>query len=748
MLPGKLCIALLEEDNPVKAYFRVKPVLMLEDGNYKVFEGKQILPMDGCLRIVPDKNESGRFKARMRRMGKYCLVDLRSYPIENDKIRNNKNYGENTEERNANIVYSDVVREVTEGMIMEIVADRSCVNAGTEQVLINDGCEIYRRVQEASGLGEYLEQDGTLVSEEEIVRVEVDGFGGSKLRLAIHKSGAYLPECLKPTAAPAKPATEEPVVKEAEIEAVSTPIVVETPVEPKKEVVEPKAEAAAERRNFSVHQRLSSQIGLNPRGRMSLQEIIDEKWCRSREDQLGHPIPGGAMGQPLESPVARAVSAMREAWKNADTRAQLIDTISDMGDFAADLDRRLNNDRENAMRHALEELEAERLMALAQLDQLRKEKRNLRETFKAEIRVEEARAFADAVEKTKAAEAQLAQLNEQVEAVRADAEAVRDLLASLNDGRLENELRTFALKNRCMEVISRLTAGEASPEMVPECAPDRDEWLDRVRAAFEKRGLPAGNFECANALVIAALADRVIVSGPAGSDRELMIESLADALGAIAAKRVIRLQPDLCTVSRNIADRLNARSDVAGLVVIPQNGAAFGVVTGDRRDTALIGICDAADTGMAIPASVLEDAWMIRLAPLPANTPWFVDSDNAAQLPSASIASLYSAVLRNLPQLSENLISRLNTVRAELAEKGFRMSRKMLSDLGKYCAAMSVFSSASGEEILDRGFAQRVMPCILSSAGIGCLNALRDILRGMPVSKALLNQPLPIDIIG
>ena len=120
-LPGKLCIGIIEEDNPQKSYFRFKPLLIAEGDKYVPCDMTADYPEDGCIRIVPDKNESSRFKARMRRMGRYCMVDLRDHPDENDKIRPNKNYHGDETETNSYIIYSDVVRELPEGVLVEIV---------------------------------------------------------------------------------------------------------------------------------------------------------------------------------------------------------------------------------------------------------------------------------------------------------------------------------------------------------------------------------------------------------------------------------------------------------------------------------------------------------------------------------------------------------------------------------------------------------------------------------------------------
>lgn len=122
-LPGKLTIGFVHEDNPVKSYFRFKPLLTLSEHNFQpVDEGTAAqYPEDGFIRIVPDKNEISQFKARMRQLGRYCLLDLRRHPNENDKIRPNKNYAPDGTERNAHIVYSDVIAALSPEMACEVV---------------------------------------------------------------------------------------------------------------------------------------------------------------------------------------------------------------------------------------------------------------------------------------------------------------------------------------------------------------------------------------------------------------------------------------------------------------------------------------------------------------------------------------------------------------------------------------------------------------------------------------------------
>ena len=87
ILPGKLTIGFLQEDNPQKFYFRVRPLIIQDGETFSRAENvREEYQDDGYIRIVPDKNELSHFKTRMRELGSYCLLDLRAHPGDNDKI--------------------------------------------------------------------------------------------------------------------------------------------------------------------------------------------------------------------------------------------------------------------------------------------------------------------------------------------------------------------------------------------------------------------------------------------------------------------------------------------------------------------------------------------------------------------------------------------------------------------------------------------------------------------------------------
>ncbi|MDD2649063.1 MAG: hypothetical protein PHI27_09195 [Eubacteriales bacterium] len=119
-LPGQIFLTFVEEDNPQRGHFRVKPVYSLDAKS--IVTADPLFPDDGFLRVVPDKNQQHTFKTRMRAQGKYCLLDLHNVPPEFSKIRTNKNYCVPKQESNRMIVYSDVLLPLPEDWFAEIIA--------------------------------------------------------------------------------------------------------------------------------------------------------------------------------------------------------------------------------------------------------------------------------------------------------------------------------------------------------------------------------------------------------------------------------------------------------------------------------------------------------------------------------------------------------------------------------------------------------------------------------------------------
>lgn len=727
MLPGKLCIGILEEDNPLKSYFRLKPILMEAEGKYIHFDGGDHYPEDGCIRIVPDKNESGHFKARMRRMGRYCVLDLREHAGENDKIRPNKNYHNDEAERNASIVYSDVVREPAQDMIFEISEELVPGEwpgqaPATARLLPGDGTETWAytpgAAEDAPGS---VAPDGNRINPEEFQRFELPGFSGETLRFAIR-----LPGLMDSVAAPLPVKGEKAPAPEPEKVPAPEP---EKPPAPKS------------RRLSPLQLSLQAQSGLNPRRNRSLQEIIEDKWHHSRLDQLGCPVPSLAMGQPAENPLELALAALKGAWSIPELRQRLVNSICTMEDFAESLNQCSRDVAQSRMRQELEDLEAERLKTLSELEQLKRGGARLREELKQEILRQEADAFEAAQQRTQAARQECARQEQAAQEAREAAEFARDAFAALSDGRFDEKLRDLALTSRAAELLRQ------PPQPLPTAPqpteqPDAQAWIVRARTAFAAEGFELSEVQLLNFMICAALSDALTFSGPAAGDREAAARALAATLGAVGSGRFVEI------ADGPLPEALQAQGELPAVVLV--RGA------NDRPDARidrglwgtsdqLIVISAVEDSGHPLRAGQLDRGFFLRLEPAGATQAWRPAAP-AAALPRVTLDALRAALLRNAKEIPEALNRRLQKLRDALAVHGVYLSRHSLKLMWHYCAAMLALSDLAPEEVLDMAFAQKALPCILAEAPLEALIELRALLAGMPRCLALLDAPLPIAI--
>jgi hypothetical protein len=109
---------------------------------------------------------------------------------------------------------------------------------------------------------------------------------------------------------------------------------------------------------------------------------------------------------PVSSPVESVIEAVRNLWAMRDQREALTDAIVHLDGAEIAMDARRTALKESAVNAQLDELEAQRLKMLGDLEELKRSKVTLRETLKQEIRRDEAAAFADAVKKTEQAQAE------------------------------------------------------------------------------------------------------------------------------------------------------------------------------------------------------------------------------------------------------------------------------------------------------------------------------------------------------
>ncbi len=772
-LPGKLCIGILEEDNPQKSYFRFKPLLI---ANGEVFEKCDLtdeFPENGCIRIVPDKNESSRFKARMRRMGGFCVVDLREHPDENDKIRPNKNYRGDEAESNAYIIYSDVVREPGEGQIVEILEQDApddalnialtCGLPRTSRVLMRAGGEvadhlwIHAPIAEIEGGVAFTRTDGR-VDPASAQRFDFPGFGEEVLSFLIAAPGA---ELFAPPPAPAPVA--RPPLQHVEVEAnVSADVpAVETRAEIAPEIA-PRVEKPWITRDARViarpvdpglspqEQAIALQTGINPRRGRSLKEVIEDKWRRSRIDQLGHPVPGSVTGQPVISPVDRAVDAVREAWDHLDARYCLARALAGVDGLVKAIVSG-EDARETEERAArLTEYEEARTALGGEIERLKRARDDMKDEIVREVRAQNEAEIEAHVARVRELEAREADLRARAEDARNVAEAAERAVSELTNEKLQARLSEFAINARALDLIA--LARDGAPAVTTPVKPvsraeamGLRELVARVRARFSAAGFSLTDDEAVNLLACFVLPGDLIIAGPTGSGKTAYARLLAEALGMVASGRFQDWRGGDVICERDadempavlFFDDINDDPDTCRMAV---DRCALSA----RK--AVMTVRDSAE-GCPLPARLLDRAFFLRLGAERLNTPWAKPGHACATDDVALTREALDALF--VPDehgVSQPVTRRMRALRDELAKYGMLLSRRTLDGIWLYCAAVAPHLSLTPLEAFDLAFAQRALPAILSMAGVELLHAIPTILEGMPRSLELLKQPLAIEV--
>ncbi len=779
-LPGKLCIGIIEEDNPQKSYFRFKPLLIAEGGKYVPYDVTGEYPENGCIRIVPDKNESSRFKARMRRMGLYCMVDLREHPDDNDKIRPNKNYHGDDIETNAYIIYSDVVRELPEGTLAEII--KQDVPADSAQLalslpapfsprIIFSGFEPFATLWSHSPVPNDV--DGTAFARTDVVlkedaydRISVPGFGEAVLDLIVAKPDTkiYTIEAEAAPAAPAAPAQPET----AAAPAAAAPVQAEKPAE---DAPAAAPAAPAEPKPWIHHdasvlpapidpnlgpreQAIAMQTGINPRRGRSLQEIIDDKWRRSRIDQLGHPVPGSASGQPVDSPVDSALEAVKSAWSFENARTVLANALAGIAGLGGAIGASIDKIAEEARAAKQAEYDAERENLAAEIERCRSEREKLQSEMLHELEEQHTAELQEHAEKIKQLEENEAALRTRADEAQLIVQEAERAIAQLTDEKLTARLSEYAVGSRAADILAALGRGEIKPapkaDVSPVCCASVPALVKRVRHHFCANGIHLTDNEAINLLACLALSDKLIISGPAGSGKTMTAKLLTEALGISGAERCIAYIP---AYDAPYATGVDPASEYPCAVIADDANASeydMDRLVGDFEaltDVKLIMTVQDSTFGQPMGLRMLDRAFVIRLSPEDADTAWNGPAKKAC--PPAGCVTLSGLKKLFNPEakhISSQVSAKLAALRKALAEHKVFISRRTLDAMWQYCAAVTPYMSIAPMDVFDMAFAQRALPAIIAGAAPEALHALPELLKDMPVSLALLDEPLAIDI--
>ena len=577
-LDRSLIFAYLEEDNIQRAYFRVRPLLTLEGDIQQ--EAMQLWPNEGGLRIVPDRNEQHTFKVRMRKLGSYCVVDLRNQPAEAGKIRTNKNFKPDRGEVNQYILYSDTVHEVPEHTFYQLVdgkpedyADFSR-NVITPRFYIRDDDTLYGPVHKNATA------QPTPAEETRAVMFEVacpDGLTRSILCIEDERHAATPVAASAQTPVKEEPAEDtagiaEPVVAEEAVHTSEAPVKAgpaeqpaELPIgqplqildqpqdheETLRQLDKPVSEGANLLRQDSADSlsSLSAPAKNEPltgtplvrtplhvaaqQQKNHTQEIVSNQWSVGKYEPPAENLPAGMSMRAVDNPVQNACNALRSAWNIEDAHDQLLEYILTLDGLRPLLETKLCNGQSvTVMQHILQErlkdLEAERLTALCELDRARRDvdayKQELISAISSRLNHE-----------TNQLEASRDRARTQLNTIKAEVNALtlqRDaLLSKVNDLQRNTLPESFARIAAEVQMTMPISGTPLRMSPVAGQHTEAEELISRLQKVFADSAYPIDRNTAVALLVLLAICPRLGISSPSTAALSTLANNVSAGLG-------------------------------------------------------------------------------------------------------------------------------------------------------------------------------------------------------------------------
>ena len=561
-----LIFSYLEEDNIQRAYFRVRPLLTL-DGDVRQ-EAATLWPNEGGLRIVPDRNEQHTFKVRMRTLGSYCVVDLRGQPTEAGKIRTNKNFRPDRGEVNQYILYSDTVHELPEHTFYQ---------------LVDGAAEDYAALAEQAITPLfYLRQEDTLYGPVRKAAPELpqpaEEAAGMLFELPCPDGVNRMMFCMDdaskaaPAEAPAPEKQETPVMEEApqheksEAAEVTPPAPVESlpigealqildsekdhedtlkqlnkpvssganllhqPEKPVSSVIAPQQKSGPLTGTPLVRKPLHVSV---QQPKNHTQEVVANQWSVGKYESPAQNLPAGTKLRAVENPVEAACLHLREAWNASSAHDQLTDFILSLDGIRSQLETKMcagstGTILQRVLQQRLQDLEAERLSALCELDKANRDvdayKQELINALSARINREISQLEAD----QQTAAAQLSALKEETNALLLQRDA---LLAKVNE--LQSATLPEAVAKLMADVQMTAPVSGVPLRLTPVSGVDvsLEELVSRVQGACAASGVEVSR-NCAIAmLVLLAISPRIGLSCPTPAAAATLLKNIIVALG-------------------------------------------------------------------------------------------------------------------------------------------------------------------------------------------------------------------------
>jgi len=553
----KVLLAYLEEDNAEKVFFRLLP-LMDEDGVVREEAVKQ-WPAQGGLRIVPDRNEQYHFKDRMRTLGSFCMLDLTAFPIEANKIRTNKNFNPDRGEINQYIVYSDGIKALPDDLCYQVIAEEnwqeSIKTAATPLCYIQNDKGYFGPVSKAA---EVLPETAVEVNEETVYTLECPD---KAVRSFIWFKAAAKEESVEEKNVETEPTKEEheealevgkplTILDESKnfddhIKDIAQPLSSTANLlhaAPQKE--EP-AEAAPQLTGTPLYRSVNTKPQ-TVKAHNPLHQVVESQWRAAKYEAPSAQVRQGADWRHVENPVDYCREALNKAWVSENVQEQIVNCVLELPGMTHRMEKALlkasgDHPIHGAVRLEMQELEAERLSLLIQLDKAREDLSAVREEALARLSKEQKDALERGKNEAAAVEKRIAELKEELNGLTEQKEALENAVADWQTQKLPAAMAAAMEQAR---YLVPLTNAPLRLKLRSGAALSAQTLVTRLTKA-----LVITYDEAVNWLVLLALCPRVQFTHRKLGDSLLFIKKLAAALGlqdCLAVQESEQQQPLMC----------------------------------------------------------------------------------------------------------------------------------------------------------------------------------------------------------
>ena len=666
---GRLILAFLEEDNTQRSLFHVRP-LLTQAGPVPLSDIETYADT-GFIRIVPDKNEQYTFKERMRTLGNMCVINLRDFPQDANKIRPNRNYAPTRGEPHQFIVYSNAVQALPPDMVFEVIAGKQNTAApycATPWCYLREGGRIE---------GPFDAKDGSVCGPLAALRPDSARLFSITLPTGQEKLFYWPVPIIQPSDAPsnadsvAQMEAENPLHGEAEE---PSPEKAEQPIhegaeQPAHEEAEnPETAAGAKQGIGTPIYVVSTKKTLPGVTRNHLNATVDRMARDHQMEALGARMEDASQMSKVDSPLDIFRRALDTIWFGEDTQRQAVGYLLSKP-CAAQLITRIMTASEDdavasAMNRQLLDMEAERLALLMQLDKAKADKDSLFSQALAQAETKATEKLAQ-LEKQSAKSAEAAAVSQgQLHALLEERDAlIRELK------QLGGPQRLLAPKEGAKESL-RITS-------------------QRVRKHLGNAGFSVDADESLHLLTLLALCPQVQLKAQTFADGVLAAQNLAAAVGGETVK----------ALTGEAITYLPGGGGVA--VAIVSEGQ-----TADCAYTRLIPAREACPKGSAYtldpwPCAALQTGDSVPMPPLP--------KEEAISMPHLKV-TLDEGSMDNLP---EEIMHLLQKAAAALKGQGAPLPLALFEALHHYLLLAGGNMQGGIAAALDLGLCAFVIPHIL-----------------------------------